>query len=581
MRQAQIDKMNTLANTTPKENTEKNDLTDIDNKIQTIQMSIVAFEKQITGVLGEKITPEQKQKAQNIIKEKEQTIERLIQIKTELSLSQSETARKKNELNVYKNADASLKNSSEIANKISDLEKKIWELDESEQILLKELGLLERGITINKELTPKEIDALQSMNVTQFLQFSPSDRLRAVTIGNIHADKIKNGEIKNLEINFSFNGRFNRSLYLATTAGMILPEEVRSVTVKGVQYSRRDNAMQGEFFDSNGHRLTIHDGTNIEITKLLESKTLETNFASKLDKKQFSNDFDYYIARESEKRGIDSKVFLTLFESSLKGIEDEKQKVAMAEDLFVEIDRRKGYFFKNFGKSAYDESGKLSAEFLAYLFQDDEPHYKKIAKEVYSYSDEDVKNAYAKTASEKIEYSGELLSDKFSGSDIPKEEIERIRKLRAFPPNSQDAITLLKLASKAIGVDSSWATNPKTHYILGKESNGKVGILNYTIRGMSLESFYKKANSSSSANPIGSTSTASGLGQLLLSNVDKYYPSGRRGIGDPIEEAAGFLAYIKDRYGSPDVAHSVYGRTGSYTHAITGKQQRKGFREGY
>ena len=35
---------------------------------------------------------------------------------------------------------------------------------------------------------------------------------------------------------------------------------------------------------------------------------------------------------------------------------------------------------------------------------------------------------------------------------------------------------------------------------------------------------------------------------------DKYYPKGRAGIGDPVQEAAGMLAYIKDRYGSPEVA---------------------------
>jgi len=37
--------------------------------------------------------------------------------------------------------------------------------------------------------------------------------------------------IKELEINFSFDGKFNRQLYLNTTAGMILPLEVREVEV--------------------------------------------------------------------------------------------------------------------------------------------------------------------------------------------------------------------------------------------------------------------------------------------------------------------------------------------------------------
>ena len=55
-------------------------------------------------------------------------------------------------------------------------------------------------------------------------------------------------------------------------------------------------------------------------------------------------------------------------------------------------------------------------------------------------------------------------------------------------------------------------------------------------------------------------SSATGLGQLLLSNVERYYPSGRQGIGNPMEEAVGMMRYIQDRYGSPDAAWAQYGR---------------------
>lgn len=91
---------------------------------------------------------------------------------------------------------------------------------------------------------------------------------------------------------------------------------------------------------------------------------------------------------------------------------------------------------------------------------------------------------------------------------------------------------------------------------------------------MSLDQFYARANASTGKNPIGAKSTASGLGQLLLSNVDKYYPDGRKGIGDPINESVGFMRYIADRYGNPDVAREMYGRTGSYTHPEKGRQHK-------
>jgi SLT domain-containing protein len=59
---------------------------------------------------------------------------------------------------------------------------------------------------------------------------------------------------------------------------------------------------------------------------------------------------------------------------------------------------------------------------------------------------------------------------------------------------------------------------------------------------------------------ITATSSATGLGQLLLRNVEAYYPSGVQGIGNPEEEAVGMLLYIEDRYGTPDNAWSQYGK---------------------
>lgn len=222
----------------------------------------------------------------------------------------------------------------------------------------------------------------------------------------------------------------------------------------------------------------------------------------------------------------------------------------------------------------------MTPDFLAYIF-DNQENYQKFAK-TYGYTDEVIGQAYGtKESSEAVSYGGALMVEKFANMDIPKEEIERLRKLKKFAPESADTVTLFRVAAKYIDVDESWATNKNLHYILARESGGTVGILNYTISRMTTAQFYQKANSSTSKNPIGGKSTASGLGQLLLSNVDLYYPSGRKGIGDPIEEAIGFLSYIKDRYGSPDVARSVYGKKGYYKHAITGKQMSKNFREGY
>ena len=138
----------------------------------------------------------------------------------------------------------------------------------------------------------------------------------------------------------------------------------------------------------------------------------------------------------------------------------------------------------------------------------------------------------------------------------------------------------------APGIPSEWGdyNNPEgkaLHNILKKESQGRVGQLNYTFR----KAVAKRDGYSGGKMPnsdwygekyagtwqtiisklrrgkvfLGVSSSASGLGQLLISNVRKFYPSGLAGIGNPIEEAAGMLLYIKSRYGTPTEAWAQYG----------------------
>jgi len=68
---------------------------------------------------------------------------------------------------------------------------------------------------------------------------------------------------------------------------------------------------------------------------------------------------------------------------------------------------------------------------------------------------------------------------------------------------------------------------------------------------------------------------------MILTNVDAYYPDGRRGIGDPLNEAVGMLRYIHATYGDPTTAYTMHGKTGRYTNSRTGKVCSKKFREGY
>lgn len=132
-----------------------------------------------------------------------------------------------------------------------------------------------------------------------------------------------------------------------------------------------------------------------------------------------------------------------------------------------------------------------------------------------------------------------------------------------YKPNSHEAKSLFSSAAKKAGVPHRWAYTSALHQILAKESSGWVGVPNYTINDSTGKPARYNPNSWEEIhqrlrrNAIVTNqylSSASGLGQLVLANVNQYYPSGRLGIGNCQEEAVGMLRYIKDRYGSPEKA---------------------------
>ena len=132
-----------------------------------------------------------------------------------------------------------------------------------------------------------------------------------------------------------------------------------------------------------------------------------------------------------------------------------------------------------------------------------------------------------------------------------------------YPPFAEKTKKLFEKAAKRAGLPTSWAREDGLHQILDKESDGWVGIPNYTYRERSEDKTqWGSVHDELRQGRKTATSSATGLGQLLLANVEKYYPSGRAGIGDPVEEAAGMLAYIKDRYGTPANAWASYGKMG-------------------
>lgn len=130
-----------------------------------------------------------------------------------------------------------------------------------------------------------------------------------------------------------------------------------------------------------------------------------------------------------------------------------------------------------------------------------------------------------------------------------------------YPPRAAETRALFREAARLAGVPVSWADSSGLHNILERESQGRVGVPNFTYGSVRNDSSrYREVHAELMLGIRSARSSATGIGQLLLDNVEAYYPSGRQGIGNPLEEAVGMLKYIEARYGNPDAAWRAYNR---------------------
>lgn len=132
--------------------------------------------------------------------------------------------------------------------------------------------------------------------------------------------------------------------------------------------------------------------------------------------------------------------------------------------------------------------------------------------------------------------------------------------METYRPGSKEQIALFTRAAILTKLPTTWAHAPGLIAILTRESGGQVGRPNYTYGARAQDPCaWAGIHTELLAGQKTAKSSATGLGQLLLANVETYYPSGRRGIGNAVEEAAGMLRYIAARYGTPDRAWAQYG----------------------
>jgi hypothetical protein len=136
-----------------------------------------------------------------------------------------------------------------------------------------------------------------------------------------------------------------------------------------------------------------------------------------------------------------------------------------------------------------------------------------------------------------------------------------------FAPYSREAINLFTEAARRAGLPAAWGSADGLHYVLDHESSGWVGRPNYRYEEVYGEDAHKPRRAAEvwpqvwaelREGRITSSSSATGLGQMKLDKVRRWYPDGVNGIGDPMNEAIGMLRYIEDRYDTPEIAGRYY-----------------------
>ncbi len=137
-------------------------------------------------------------------------------------------------------------------------------------------------------------------------------------------------------------------------------------------------------------------------------------------------------------------------------------------------------------------------------------------------------------------------------------------------PGSDVFVGLFTEAALLAGVPTEWAQFRTLAKLIENESGGYVGRPNFTYgeratqrhRWPEVWAELRSGQITSNAVVRGGTrferSSATGLGQLILSNANTFYTGGQSSIGFALPEAAGALSYIQNRHGDPNQAWAFW-----------------------
>ena len=226
----------------------------------------------------------------------------------------------------------------QLAQKVQNLQSEYKDILNQEQDLNQELLLLSWSVQEKVDMvTESEINRMKTISNAEFLAAPDSERLQYISKNHIDSEKIASWEVADVEFTFTFDGQYNQELYLETTAGQVLPNEVWEVIVDGEAFSR--TSVEGEFFNQDWKRLTIHEGTQVNISQLRTADELQNFINIHNDNlSKYPDAMNQTIALEAMNRWIDPDFAILAYGEKMSELPKGQQKIYLEQEM-TQFDR--------------------------------------------------------------------------------------------------------------------------------------------------------------------------------------------------------------------------------------------------
>jgi hypothetical protein len=227
----------------------------------------------------------------------------------------------------------------------TNVDQKITALTTQLQVLSGAITEAEKAPVQNENLKISQ-EELAKMSNAKFLETPANERLRYITKWNTESADITSWKAKEVDFTFTFEGKFNQDMYLYTTAGQVLPKEVRSIESDGKTYERL--GLSGEFFDvQDNKRLIIKEGTHIQVSKLanesdlkeLSSKNQETYKKFISEHKEYQGEKYQPLIEMALEKWIEPEFFVISAERRVEEFGEWPLDAAEIEELATDIHR--------------------------------------------------------------------------------------------------------------------------------------------------------------------------------------------------------------------------------------------------